>query len=62
MDQETREMFNVVIGEIDKMNEKVNAKIDTKFAKLDAKIDYVYESLSHEINACKLDHDTIAIF
>ena len=34
MDQETREMFNVVIGEIDKMNEKVNAKIDTKFAKL----------------------------
>ena len=59
MDKETREMFNTVIGEIDKLNQTLNDKMDMKFAKLDAKIDYVYESLTHEINACKLDRDVV---
>ena len=52
MDKDTREMFNTVISEIDKLNQTLNDKMDMKFAKLDAKIDYVYESLTHEINAC----------
>lgn len=60
MDKETREMFNMVIKEIDKLGEKI-VGMDGKFAKLDAQIDYVYESLSHEINACKLDKDTVAL-
>ena len=57
MDQETREMFNVVIGEFDKLTEKMNLG----FAKLDVKIDYVNESLTHEINACKLDRDIMSL-
>lgn len=57
MDKETREMFKMVIREIDKLAEKINEK----FEKADAKIDYVYESLLHEINACKLDRDTVAL-
>ena len=55
MDKDTREMFNAVIGEIDKLGEKMNQG----FARLDAKIDYVNESLTHEINACKLDRDVV---
>ena len=59
MDKDTREMFNTMIGEFDKLNQTLNDKMDMKFAKLDAKIDYVYESLTHEINACKLDRDVV---
>lgn len=55
MDKDTREMFNAVIGEIDKLGEKMNQG----FTRLDAKIDYVNESLTHEINACKLDRDVV---
>ena len=55
MDKDTRDMFNTVIGEIDKLGEKMNQG----FARLDAKIDYVNESLTHEINACKLDRDVV---
>ena len=55
MDKDTREMFNAVIGEIDKLGEKMNQGC----ARLDAKIDYVNESLTLEINACKLDRDVV---
>lgn len=62
MDNETREMFNAVFAELDKLSgkmDKMDDKFDGKIARLDAKIDYVYESLSHEINACKLDRDVL---
>ena len=62
MDKDTREMFNAVIGEIDKLGEKMLnrfEKVDARIAKLDAKVDHVYESLTHEINACKLDRDVV---
>lgn len=64
MDNETREMFNVVLGEIDKLAERMDKrfeKMDKKFEKMDAKINYVYESLSHEINVCKLNGDTVSL-
>ncbi len=64
MDNETREMFNVVIGEIDKLAERMEKrfeKMEKKFEKMDAKINYVHESLSHEINACKLASDTVTL-
>ena len=59
MDKDTREMFNAVIGEIDKLGEEIRAEMNQGFARLDAKIDYVNESLTHEINACKLDRDVV---
>lgn len=59
MDKDTREMFNTVIGEIDKLGEEIRAEMNQGFARLDAKIDYVNESLTHEINACKLDRDVV---
>ena len=59
MDKDTREMFNTVIGEIDKLGEEMRAEMKQGFARLDAKIDYVNESLTHEINACKLDRDVV---
>lgn len=62
MDRDTREMFNVVIVEIDKLGEKMLnrfEKVDARIAKLDAKVDHVYERLTHEINACKLDRDVV---
>ena len=62
MDKDTRDMFNAVIGEIDKLGEKMLnrfEKVDARIAKLDAKVDHVYESLTHEINACKLDRDVV---
>ena len=55
MDKDTREMFNVMISEFDKLKEEMRQG----FARLDAKIDYVNESLTHEINACKLDRDVV---
>ena len=55
MDKDTREMFNTMIGEFDKLREEMKQG----FARLDAKIDYVNESLTHEINACKLDRDVV---
>ena len=62
MDKDTREMFNAVIGEIDKLGEKMLnrfEKVDARIARLDTKVDHVYESLTHEINACKLDRDVV---
>ena len=62
MDRDTREMFNAVIVEIDKLGEKMLnrfEKVDARIAKLDAKVDHVYERLTHEINACKLDRDVV---
>ena len=57
MDKETRDMFNMVIGEIDKLAERM----DSRFEKMDKKIDAIYENLSHEINACKLNNDSLAL-
>ncbi len=64
MDKETREMFNAVIGEIDKLAEKMNQGFEcvgNELKRLNAKIDYVNESLTHEINSCKLDRDIVSI-
>ena len=64
MDQETKEMFNAVIREIDKLAEKMNQGfncVNQRFDRLDTKIDYVNESLTHEINACKLDRDITSL-
>ncbi|MBE5884727.1 MAG: hypothetical protein E7291_10040 [Lachnospiraceae bacterium] len=64
MDKETRELFNALVGEMDKLAERINKRfenIDMRFEKMDAKIELIYENLSHEINACKLDKDTLVL-
>ncbi|MBD5514985.1 MAG: hypothetical protein HDR06_10130 [Lachnospiraceae bacterium] len=57
MDKETREMFNTILEEMGRMEDRINRRMDTRFDKLEARM----EIMQHEINACKLDHETISL-
>lgn len=58
MDDEMKLMINVVLEEIGRMEEKSDKKledINSRFDKIDAEL----ESLHHEVNACKLERDSV---
>lgn len=60
MDNETRTMLNAILEEIGKVEERTNKRfdeIDNRFNKLDARL----EAMQHDINACKLEKDTVSI-
>ncbi len=60
MDKETREMFNAILEEMGRMEDRINKRFDTvddRFDKIEARM----EIMQHEINACKLDHETISL-
>lgn len=47
MDKDTKELFNAIIGELDRMQDKIERRFD--------KIDDTLEIMHHEINTCKLE-------
>ena len=60
MDSETKMMFNTIIEEMGNLEERLNKrfeKIDKRFEKIENEL----ELLHHEVNACKLESETIIL-
>ena len=57
MDNETKMMLNTILEEISRTEERIYARMDSRFDKIEARL----ESMQHEINACKLEKDTISL-
>ncbi len=53
MDDEIKMMLNAILEEMGRVEERTNKRFD--------KIENRLESMQHEINACKLEKDTISI-
>ena len=51
--EETKELFNALVEEMGEMEERMNRRFE--------KVDNTLEQMKHEINACKLDKDTVAL-
>lgn len=62
MDKETKELLNALIKEMDRMQERTNSKIDTIQSSINTFKEEnrnQHEQMMHEINACKLNLDTV---
>lgn len=62
MDHETKELFNAIIKEMDRMQERIYDKIDTiqtSIGTFKEENRNQHEQMMHEINACKLNLDTV---
>ena len=53
MDDEIKMMLNTILEEMGRIEERTNKRFD----KIEARL----ESMQHEINACKLEKDTISL-
>ena len=53
MDDEIKMMLNAILEEMGRVEERTNKRFD----KIEARL----ESMQHEINACKLEKDTISL-
>lgn len=51
--EETKELFNALVEEMGNMEDRVNKRFE--------KVDDTLEKMQHEINACKLDRDTVSL-
>ncbi len=60
MNQEIREMFNMVIEEMGRMEDRINRRFDALEARMD-KLEARMEAMQHEINANRLEKDTLVI-
>ena len=64
MDKETKELFNALVEEMGKMEERLNSRMDKRFDEVDRRFDRMDNRLNqmqHEINANRLDKETISI-
>lgn len=62
MDKETKELLNALIKEMDRMQERTINKIDTVQSSINTFKEEnrnQHEQMKHEINACKLNLDTV---
>ncbi|MEZ3477025.1 MAG: hypothetical protein K1W08_00255 [Lachnospiraceae bacterium] len=62
MDKETKELFNALIKEMDRMQERTINKIDTVQSSINTFKEEnrnQHEQMTHEINAWKLNLDTV---
>lgn len=60
MNEEMKMMVNAIIEEIGRMGNRINTKferVDTRFDKIEQRL----ESMQHEINACKLERDSVGL-
>lgn len=53
MDNETKMMLNAILEEIGNVEERTNKRFD--------KIDAQLETMRHEINACKLERESVSL-
>lgn len=64
MDKEMREMFNTVLEEMDRMEKRMEKRIDVRFDAVDRRFERLedrMEQLHHEVNACKLERDSVGM-
>ncbi|MDE5597532.1 MAG: hypothetical protein K2J04_06835 [Lachnospiraceae bacterium] len=54
MDNEMKMMFNAILEEMGKTEERIYARMDSRFDKIEVRL----ESMQHEINACKLERES----
>mgnify|MGYP001150812546 FL=1 len=59
MEHETKELFNAIINEMDRMQERIYNKIDSSIDAFKEENRQHHEQMIHEINACKLNLDTV---
>ena len=59
MEHETKELFNAIINEMDRMQERIYNKIDSSIDAFKEENRQQHEQMIHEINACKLNLDTV---
>lgn len=55
MEHETKELFNAIINEMDRMQERIYNKIDSSIDAFKEENRQQHEQMIHEINACKLN-------
>lgn len=53
MDNDTKMMLNAILEEMDKIEGRINQRFD--------KIDFQLETMQHEINACKMERESVSI-
>lgn len=64
MDKETRMMFNSILEEMGRMEERIERKMNERFDAVDRRFERIeseLEQMHHEINACKLEKGTIEL-
>lgn len=64
MDKETKDMFNMILEEMARMEERINRRFDNRFTGIEARLDRMdqrMELMQHEINACKLEKGVIEL-
>ena len=57
MDKEMKLMVNAIIEEMGRMESRINKRMDECFDEIEQHLD----SMQHEINACKLETETVDI-
>lgn len=60
MDQEIKMMLDAIIEEIGRMEVRMNKRfdsVDVRFKKIEDRL----EAMQHEINACKLERDSVGL-
>lgn len=53
MDKEMKDMFDAILDEMARMEERTNKRFD--------KIDNSLESMQHDVNACKMERESVSI-
>ena len=53
MDNETKMMLNAILEEMGRMGSRIDQRFD--------KIDFQLESMRHEVNACKLEKESVSL-
>ena len=64
MDRETKTMLNAILDEMGRMEERINDRMDKRFDSVNARFDKLesrMDIMQHEINACKLERESIAL-
>ncbi len=64
MNQEMRDMVNMIIDEMARMEERINKRSDARYEALGKRMDQFdarLEALWHEVNANRLEKDTLVI-
>lgn len=64
MTEELKMMFNTILEEMERMENRINKRMDYRFDQVDRRFDQMdqrLESMQHEINACKLERDSVGL-
>ena len=57
MDNEMKMMFNTILEEMGRTEERIYARMDSRFDKIEVRL----EPMQHEINACKLERESLGL-